>query len=56
MADQSLAYLQYRVVGSDKQEIDLREEKDISSSATKTKRKVKTRSSDGDSQTPASES
>lgn len=49
VADQSLAYLQYRVIGSDKQEIDLREEKDVSSSATKNKRKVKARAkNDGD--------
>lgn len=41
--DQSLAYLQYKVIGPDKEEIDLREERDISSSATKNKRKVKTR-------------
>lgn len=46
--DQSLAYLQYRVIGADKQEIDLREEKDINSSASKTKRKAKTRTSDGE--------
>ncbi|MDE7110756.1 MAG: Rne/Rng family ribonuclease [Muribaculaceae bacterium] len=44
VADQSLAYLQYKVIGPDRQEIDLREEKDISSSASKTKRKAKTRS------------
>ncbi len=49
VADQSLAYLQYKVIGADKQEIDLREEKDISSSATKNKRKVKTRSGESDS-------
>ncbi len=48
MADQSLAYLQYKVIGPDKQEIDLREEKDVSSSATKTKRKAKTRTKDED--------
>lgn len=46
VADQSLAYLQYKVIGLDKEEIDLREEKDISSSATKNKRKAKTRSKD----------
>lgn len=44
VADQSLAYLQYKVIGADKQEIDLREEKDAGSSATKNKRKAKTRS------------
>ena len=49
VADQSLAYLQYKVIGPDKQEIDLREEKDISSSATKNKRKVKTRNKDAES-------
>lgn len=46
VSDQSLAYLQYKVIGSDKQEIDLREEKDVSSSATKNKRKAQTRTSD----------
>lgn len=49
VADQSLAYLQYKVIGEDKQEIDLHEEKDISSSASKTKRKAKTRSKVDDS-------
>lgn len=53
VADQSLAYLQYKVIGSDKQEIDLREEKDISSSASKTKSKAKTRSKDEDSSEPS---
>ncbi len=56
VADQSLAYLQYRVIGSDKKEIDLREEKDVSSSATKNKRKAKTRTSDGDQTSPTPES
>lgn len=51
VADQSLEYLQYKVIGDDKQEIDLREEKDISSSASKTKRKAKTRSKDVESET-----
>jgi len=46
VADQSLAYLQYKVIGPDKQEIDLREEKDTSSAATKNKRKAQTRTSD----------
>lgn len=41
--DQSLAYLQYRVIGSDKNEIDLKEEKDTGSSASKTKSKTKDR-------------
>lgn len=54
-ADQSLAYLQYKIVGPDKKEIDLREEKDTGSSATKTKRKVKTRTKDEESQTQESQ-
>lgn len=41
--DQSLAYLQYRVIAHDKSEIDLREEKDTASAATKNKRKTKAR-------------
>lgn len=54
-ADRSLAYLQYKIVGPDKKEIDLREEKDTGSSATKTKRKVKTRTKDEESQTQESQ-
>ena len=46
--DQSLAYLQYKVIGADKQEIDLREEKDTSSAATKNKRKAQTRNVESD--------
>lgn len=41
--DQSLAYLEYKVVDDKGNEIDLKEEKDIDSSATKTKRKTRTR-------------
>lgn len=41
--DQSLAYLQYRVIDSKKNEIDLKEEKDMDSSASKTKAKTKNR-------------
>lgn len=48
VADQSLAYLQYKVIGPDKQEIDLREEKDTASSATKNKRKAKNRNVESD--------
>lgn len=48
VADQSLAYLQYRVIGADKQEIDLREEKDTSSAASKNKSKAQTRTSSTD--------
>lgn len=43
LPDQSLAYLQYRVIGKDKNEIDLKEEKDIESSASKNKAKAKNR-------------
>lgn len=39
LPDQSLAYLQYKVVDKNRQEIDLKEEKDMDSSATKTKTK-----------------
>lgn len=41
--DQSLAYLQYRVLDVKGNEIDLKEEKDIDSSATKSKSKAKNR-------------
>ena len=41
--DQSLAYLQYRVLDAKGNEIDLKEEKDIDSSATKSKSKAKHR-------------
>lgn len=41
--DQSLAYLQYRVIDKNGNEIDLKEEKDVESSATKTKQKTKNR-------------
>ena len=44
MPDQSLAYLQYRVLDKNRNEIDVKEEKDIESSATKNKRKAKQRS------------
>ncbi len=46
LPDQSLAYLQYKVIGPDHTEIDLKEEKDIDSSATKTKNKTKIRSNE----------
>ena len=42
--DQSLAYLQYRIIDSEGNELDLKEEKDLdSSSTTKTKNKAKIR-------------
>ena len=44
MPDQSLAYLQYRVIDRNHNEIDLKEEKDTGSSATKNKDKAKNRS------------
>lgn len=43
LPDQSLAYLQYRVIDKDKNVIDLKEEKDLGSSSTKTKTKAKNR-------------
>lgn len=43
LPDQSLAYLQYRVLDKERNEIDLQEEKDLDSSATKNKNKAKTR-------------
>lgn len=46
LPDQSLAYLQYKVFDKQKNEIDLKEEKDIDSSATKNKTKAKNRNKD----------
>ncbi len=46
LPDQSLAYLQYRVVDRDKNEIDLAEEKDLESSSTKSNSKAKNRDSE----------
>ncbi|MDE6265166.1 MAG: ribonuclease E/G, partial [Paramuribaculum sp.] len=43
LPDQSLAYLEYKVLDKDRNEIDLKEEKDVDSSATKTKNKAKNR-------------
>lgn len=43
LPDQSLAYLQYRVLDSKHNEIDLKEEKDLESSSSKTKSKSRTR-------------
>ena len=42
-ADESLAYLQYRVLDAQRNEIDLKEEKDMASSATKSKSRTKNR-------------
>lgn len=44
MPDQSLAYLHYRVVDDKRNEIDLKEERDMDSSASKSKDKAKNRS------------
>ena len=44
--DQSLAYLQYRVVDKNGVEIDIKEEKDMDSSASKSKNKAKNRVKD----------
>lgn len=41
--DQSLAYLQYRIIDNNRNEIDLAEEKDLNSSSSKTKSKTKIR-------------
>lgn len=43
LPDQSLAYLQYRVLDQSRNEIDLKEEKDLNSSSTKNKSKAKNR-------------
>ena len=51
MPDQDLAYLQYRVIDKNKQEIDLSEEKDTSSSSSKKEnrlRKQKEQEDDGE--------
>ena len=47
LPDQSLAYLQYRVLDSNKAEIDVKEEKDIESSATKKQKKGHDRKNGG---------
>ncbi len=46
VADQSLAYLQYRVVDKNHVEIDIKEEKDLDSSASKSKNKARNRVKD----------
>lgn len=43
LPDQSLAYLEYKVIDAQHNEVDIKEEKDIDSSATKNKRKAKQR-------------
>lgn len=46
LPDQSLAYLQYKVVDSDKNIIELADEKDLESSSTKSKKKAKDRNNE----------
>lgn len=46
LPDQSLAYLEYRVVDRDRNIIDVSEEKDLETSSTKTKTKAKERNKD----------
>lgn len=54
MADESLAYLQYKVLDKDRNEINLRDEKDEgSSSTTKLKNKEKNRGTSADDETTA---
>ncbi len=43
LPDQSLAYLQYKVLDKNRNEIDLKEERDLETSSTKTKEKAKNR-------------
>ncbi|MCM1292298.1 MAG: Rne/Rng family ribonuclease [Bacteroides sp.] len=43
LPDESLAYLQYKVIDKNRNEIDIKEEKDVDSSATKNKRKTRQR-------------
>ena len=46
MADESLAYLQYKVLDKNRNEIDLKEEKDLDKTSTvKSKNKAKNRAS-----------
>ncbi|MBD5220545.1 MAG: Rne/Rng family ribonuclease [Bacteroidales bacterium] len=54
MPDESLAYLQYRVLDKDRNEVKLRDEKDMSrSSATKTNSKAQNRGNDSADEQPA---
>ena len=48
MPDQSLAYLQYRVIDADNNEIDLKEEKDTSNSESSKKERRSKRSKEKD--------
>lgn len=56
VADESLAYLQYRVVDSNGQELDLKEAKDLNASTTeKREQKAAKRGTEEDAETPAPE-
>lgn len=46
IADESLAYLEYRVIDSSGKEIDLKEERDVNSSHTKSRTRTKNRDND----------
>lgn len=46
IADQSLAYLQYKVIDTEGKEIDLKEERDVNSSLTKSRTRAKDRDND----------
>ena len=46
IADESLAYLQYKVIDSSGKEIDLKEERDVNSSHTKSRTRTKNRDND----------
>lgn len=48
MPDQSLTYLEYKVIGKDRNEIDLMEEKDTSSSASKKERRSRKQADDNE--------
>ena len=46
MPDQSLTYLEYKVIDKDRNEIDLKEEKDTSSATSKKERRRKQKTAD----------
>ncbi|MBD5312251.1 MAG: Rne/Rng family ribonuclease [Muribaculaceae bacterium] len=48
IADESLAYLQYRVIDSEQKEVDLKEERDLNSNQTKTHSRMKNHDKDND--------
>ena len=48
VADESLAYLQYRVIDAEQKEVDLKEERDLNSNQTKTHSRMKNHDKDND--------